>query len=256
MIDVGALRATWRAEEKVPFAGWDFSYLQSRMKINGPPWSYTEMAMQAMATVRSAVDLETGGGEVLLSMRSRWPERLAATEGYRPNYELAAQRLTPHGVAVHFVNNHAWDRLPFDDGSFDLVLNRHATLQVPEISRIVAPGGTFLTRQVDGRWCHDLEAVFGAKPQWPDNVLSSVSRRIAEETPLTVVVSEKWEGTISFTDVGAVVYYLKAVPWLVPGFTVANCMDELLELHQRLLAGGALQFSAGNFYLHATRPPD
>gem|GEM_PF-1972829 len=32
--------------------------------------------------------------------------------------------------------------------------------------------------------------------------------------------TEDWQGALCFTDVGAIVYYLKALPWPVPGFMV------------------------------------
>lgn len=34
-----------------------------------------------------------------------------------------------------------------------------------------------------------------------------------------------------FFDVGAIVYYLKAVPWQVPDFSVEKYFDKLLEIH-------------------------
>ena len=35
---------------------------------------------------------------------------------------------------------------------------------------------------------------------------------------LAIVDVQDWQGSLRFLDVGALVYYLKAVPWLVPGF--------------------------------------
>ena len=39
---------------------------------------------------------------------------------------------------------------------------------------------------------------------------------------------------MTFVDVGALVYYLRAVPWFVPGFSVATHQESLLRLQQRL----------------------
>ncbi len=47
--------------------------------------------------------------------------------------------------------------------------------------------------------------------------------KAAEEFPIT-----------SFTDVGAIVYYLKAIPWQIPDFTVSRYSDRLEELKHRL----------------------
>jgi SAM-dependent methyltransferase len=49
-------------------------------------------------------------------------------------------------------------RLPFADGAFDLAINRHESFRGDEAYRVLAPGGTFLTLQVD---YHDDDALFG-----------------------------------------------------------------------------------------------
>jgi hypothetical protein len=56
---------------------------------------------------------------------------------------------------------------------------------------------------------------------------------------------------LSFADVGAIVYYLRAVPWLVPGFTVETHLDYLLELHSKLRAGKELAFEAKKYLIEA-----
>ena len=98
-----SLISAWQAEERQPFSGWDFSYLEGRMVEDQAPWSYTTRAAELMRQVRSAIDLDTGGGEVLLKLRPAWPARMAATEAYPPNFRLASERLGALGVAVSSV---------------------------------------------------------------------------------------------------------------------------------------------------------
>jgi hypothetical protein len=47
----------------VPFAGWDFSYLNGRWHEETPPWSYTELVRGVLPQVDSLLDLGTGGGD-------------------------------------------------------------------------------------------------------------------------------------------------------------------------------------------------
>ena len=56
-----------------------------------------------------------------------------------------------------------------------------------------------------------------------------------------------------FTDVGAIVYYLKAIPWVVPGFTVKSHLRYLLVLQERLEAGEELGFYAAKFLIEASK---
>lgn len=247
------LISSWQAEERQPFTGWDFSYLESRMVEDQAPWSYTARAAELMRQVGSAIDLDTGGGEVLLKLRPAWPARMAATEEYPPNFRLATERLGPLGVQVTSVRLTRTDPMPFADGEFELVINRHAAFNCREVARILSPGGTFLTQQVDGRFAADLEAVFGAQPQWPDSTLDN-NLRWLKDAGLEIVTAREYIGRLSFTDVGAIVYYLRAVPWLVPGFSVATHQGGLLALQARQERGEGLSFRAGKFLIEAKKP--
>ncbi len=51
---------------------------------------------------------------------------------------------------------------------------------------------------------------------------------------------------MEFFDIGAVVYFLRKVIWMVPGFTVERHRERLLELHRRIEADGV-------FVAHSTR---
>lgn len=240
----------WRAEERQPFVGWDFSYLAGRMVEDPLPWDYIARACELMDDAASVLDMDTGGGERLLEMADHWPERVVATEEYPPNLALARERLEPLGVAVHDVHITDNDPLPFADGEFELVLNRHSAFNAAEVARILAPGGRFLTQQVHGMWTHDLMAYFGRTPQWPNATPQQYVPRL-QKAGLAIAQVQEWQGRLRFTDVGAIVYYLKAVPWEVPDFSVATHQDGLFALQQRLEESGDLSFFAGYYTIEA-----
>lgn len=251
--DRSELTKLWQTEEEAPFVGWDFSYLDGRMLVEEPDWSYTARARQLMRKATSVLDIATGGGERLLSMRDSWPETVAVTEGYPPNLELARTRLEPLGVRVVEAENDEYTPIPFENGAFDLVLNRHGALYVDEIARMLVPGGRLLTRQVHGLWAQDLLAAFDARPQWPDAAPEKYVPWL-REAGFEVVDVKEWAGKLAFTDVGAVVYYLRAVPWLVPGFSVATHTDHLMALQRELDAQGRLVYQASNYLIEAALP--
>lgn len=132
------------------------------------------------------------------------------------------------------------------------MLNRHAAFNAGEVARILAPGGTFLTQQVHGLYAHDLMAAFDAKPQWPDASLEKYVPRL-NAGGLTIITEEECVGQFSFTDVGAIVYYLKAVPWLVPGFSVAKHTDHLLALQRHFESGADLAFTDHRYLIEARK---
>jgi hypothetical protein len=51
---------------------------------------------------------------------------------------------------------------------------------------------------------------------------------------------------VEFFDVGAVVYFLRKVIWIVPGFSVARYRDTLRDLHEQIRRDGS-------FVAHSTR---
>jgi SAM-dependent methyltransferase len=251
-VNQAELVESWKREEVVPFTGWDFSHLDGRMLEDQPPWSYSTRAAELMRQAASVVDLGTGGGERLLKLREHWPEQVVVTEDYAPNFRLATERLTPLGVKVVKVELADNVPMPFADGEFDLVLNRHAGFNSSDVARSLSAGGTFLTQQVHGLWAYDLLAAFDAKPQWPTSTLDKYVPRL-KAAGLAIVNTLEWSGRLAFTDVGAIVYYLKAVPWLVPGFTVRTHARYLFKLQSRLEMGEALAFVARKYLIEACK---
>lgn len=248
-----ALRQAWLAEEQKPFEGWDFSYLDGRMIGEELPWDYMALAAAQMAQATSVLDIDTGGGERMLELRPHWPAKVVVSEGYPPNVALAQERLSPFGVTVVQMDSSNVARTPFADDEFDLVLNRHGAFNANELARILAPGGIFLTQQVHGLYAHDLQAHFGASPQWPGATYEDAVTRLAG-AGLELLHGEDWRGTLTFKDVGAVVYYLKAVPWMVPGFSIARDFARLLLLQERIDAEGELVYAHMHYWVEARQP--
>ncbi len=247
------LREQWLAEEQVPFRGWDFSYVDGRVIDEAPPWDYMAMAATQMAQSTAMLDMDTGGGERILSLRSHWPAKVVVSEGYPPNVALAQERLALLGVTVVEINSSNVAPMPFTDDEFDLVLNRHGAFNANELARILAPGGIFLTQQVHGLWAFDLMAHFDASPQWPGATYEDAITRLAV-AGLELLQGADWRGQLIVKDVGALVYYLRAVPWLVPGFSVARDFERLLSLHEQLEQDGELVYAAMRYWVEARQP--
>jgi SAM-dependent methyltransferase len=217
------------------------------------PWDYMAMAATQMAQATAMLDIDTGGGEKILELRSHWPAKVVVSEGYPPNVQLAQERLALLGVTVVEMDSSTVAPTPFADDEFDLVLNRHGAFNANELARILAPGGIFLTQQVHGLYAYDLMAHFGASPQWPDSTYEDAISRLAA-AGLELLQGEDWRGKFVFKDVGALVYYLKAIPWLVPGFSVERHFEQLLLLQARFEHEGELVFANMRYWLEARQP--
>src|ERR1700722_1709462 len=78
--------------DTVSVDGWDFSWLDGRATEQRPSWGYQRLMAERLATANAALDLQTGGGEVLAGA-GRLPPVMAATESWRPNLAKATRLL-------------------------------------------------------------------------------------------------------------------------------------------------------------------
>ena len=51
------------------------------------------------------------------------------------------------------------------------------------------------------------------------------------------------------------VYFLRFVPWIAPGFTVPTYRETLRRLHQAIERHGAFETTASRTLVEATKPP-
>ena len=236
----------------VPVEGWDFSWFDGRATEERPSWGYARMMAERMRRAGAALDIQTGGGEVLAGIPAP-PPVLAATESWPPNVELARRNLAALGARVVQAADDA--ALPFPAESFDLVVSRHPVELVwPEIARVLRPGGTFFSQQVGAGSNRELTD-FMMGPQPVSDARSAARARAGAETAGLVVTGlrEQVLRTV-FSDVGAVVYFLRKVLWTVPGFTVAGYRDPLRRLHEKIQAEGPFVAHARRFLIEARKP--
>jgi SAM-dependent methyltransferase len=245
-----------------PFSGWDLSWLDHRWRSEPLPWDYSVRVAALACRAATMLDMGTGGGEVLSRLPAR-ANRTVATEAWPPNVPVAGRRLLPLGIPVIQVEgardnmdqNRAGDggRLPFRDGSLDLICNRHESFLAVELSRVLAPGGTFVTQQVDYHDHDDLTQMLGIEmPEEPDSWIGLAEQQVAE-AGLVIEEAARADERIQFNDIAAVVYYLKAVSWSIPEYSLETHRDRLRALYDDASAWPAIT-RGHRFLLVASKP--
>lgn len=238
--------------------GWDFSSFEGRWMESKPPWDYREKVVSRLPGVASLVDLGTGGGEFLSSV-APLPRQTVATEGYRPNVTLARDRLKQLGVEV--VETYCEDndkvpqlgRLPFKEGSADLIIDRHESFVAIEVFRVLKPSGKFITQQVGSMNLHQLNELLCAEAPEDSWSLEAAASQL-ELAGFAVTEKRKAELVSQFNDVGAVVMYLRAAPWQIPDFDVTRYKGKLKELDGVIRERGYLEATATRFLIEAAKP--
>ncbi|MEH7460489.1 class I SAM-dependent methyltransferase [Bacillus sp. JJ1127] len=233
------------------FSGWDFSFITEtgRMKSQLLSWSYGSMAFQLIQNANAMLDMGTGGGE-FLSMLKPFPPSVYATEGYTPNIPIAKNKLEPLGVKVVEVASD--NALPFADKQFDLILNQHESYVASEVKRILSPNGIFLTQQVGGLDCAEINEHLSVplNQEYADWTLETACNAL-QQNGFTILKSKEEFPLQRFYDIGALIYYLKAIPWQIPEFTTEKYYNKLYNIHQLILQKGYFDVKQHRFLIQA-----
>jgi SAM-dependent methyltransferase len=236
----------------VPVEGWDFSWFEGRATEERPPWGYAHRMGERMGNVATALDIGTGGGEVLATV-PRPPALLVATESWPPNIAVAHERLAPLGVHVVAVADSP--SLPFIVNAFELVVSRHPVVILwDEIARVLRPGGTYLSQQIGAGTNRELTD-FMMGPQ-PVNLRRSVESLRAEagEAGLEVLDLRSCALRVAFYDIAAVVHFLRKVHWTVPDFSVQKYEQRLRAMHELIESEGSFVSTAQRVLLEVRQP--
>lgn len=239
-----------------PFKGWDFSYIVDSGRMVEAPlkWHYFNKIKPYINGAEKLLDMGTGGGEVLSRLRPL-PPKTYATESYPPNVRVAREKLSSLGVEVVYVEEAAEppynDKLPFEDGFFDLVINRHEAYSPRELKRVLKEDGVFITQQVGCfTTANLLKDMLGSKASFGNwNLRSAVNE--LERNGFTISDADEHISFVRFYDIGAIVYYLKAIPWLIDGFVPEKYRNELMYIHYRIEHDGCYEVLNHRFVIIA-----
>lgn len=226
--------------------GWGFGWLDGRATEERPPWGFARLLADRLAIAGSALDIDTGGGEVI-DEAPRLPRHMVVTESWPPNVQRAREILGPRGVQV--VETVLDEALPFPDSTFDLVSARHPVKpNWREVHRVLRPGGHYLGQHVGPASAVELiEFLLGPLPEeartgrHPERECAA-----ARAAGFAVETLHEARCRMEFFDVGAVVWILRKCVWWVPDFTVERYAEPLHALDAQMRAGHP-------FVAHSTR---
>ncbi len=246
------LKQIWlKEQEAAHIRGWDFSHINGRFEENDLPWDYNRIVQSYLKEDMKLLDIDTGGGEFLLSLNH--PHcNTSATEGYPPNVALCVKTLLP--IGIDFREMSRYDSMPFDDNSFDIVINRHGNYDVEELYRVLKPNGLFITQQV-GR-DNDKEFIVLLCPEHTNPFPLAALKPQCEQfkkAGFTILRSKEAYRPIKFYDVGALVWFARVIEWEFQGFSVENNFNRLIETQRVLEQHGSLDGTIHRYMIVAEK---
>ena len=249
-----ALISQWLEEESVAtMLGWDFSHIQERYSGEPElPWDYGQLVKQYLTPDTKLLDMDTGGGEFLLSLNHP-PQLTSATEGWPPNVELCQKTLLPLGIDFRPADTEV--SLPFDDNTFDLVINRHGSYHPREIHRVLKPGGIFLTQQMGAENDREFVNLLFSRElplPFPEQYLSVAENKF-QCVGFEILDGQECFRPMRFYDVGALVWFARIIQWEFPGFSVETCLDGLNKARRIMEQQGYVEGNIHRFLLIARK---
>lgn len=144
--------------------------------------------------------------------------------------------------------------MPFDEKQFDLIINKHESYSPQEVRKVLTDDGIFVTQQVGGSDCTDINKALGApiNHEFSHWKLSYAVKEL-QVNGFEVLEAKEEFPVQCFYDIGALLYYLKAIPWQVPDFKSEKYIAQLYKIHEMIQSKGYFDVKQHRFILKAKK---
>ena len=242
----------WKYEENIArIYGWNFSHIDGKYLEEELSWNYKNIINKYLKPNDILLDIDTGGGEFLLSL-NHLCDKTYATEGYPPNVELCKNRLLSLGINFFEVTDYS--KMPFKNEQFDIIINRHGKYNIQELHRILKKDGIFITQQVGED--NDRELVELLLPNTPKQFKGlnlTHQKRLFLNQGFSIIDEKEDFKSIKFFDVGALIWFAKIIQWEFIDFSVDKCYNQLLKAQNILESNGSINGTIHRYLIVAQK---
>ncbi len=165
------------------------------------PWDYEDVVQRYLRPADTVLDVGTGGGERLAS--------LAGSFGHGLGIDIDPEMVrvaTEQCAAGNLDFRVCSERLETVAETFDVVLNRHAPLDLAAVAAHLEPGGYFITQQVGEQNMACVKAALGQSAGPPP-----IARQTVSASGLRLLAFLDYDVEYVVRDITSLIFWLNAL---------------------------------------------
>jgi SAM-dependent methyltransferase len=179
--------------------GWDFTGMN---ELRQPvPWDYLDVVARYLRPSDAVLDVGTGAGERLRELAPSFGRGLGI-DADPEMVRLARENPVPGNLSFQVCS----ERLESVPGTFDVILDRHAPLDLGAIAARLRPDGYFITQQVGERNMACVKAALGRAPGPPP-----IRRQPITASGLRLLAFLEYDVEYVVRDIESLVFWLNAL---------------------------------------------
>ena len=234
--------------------GWDFS--QVRVVEEGPRIDYSKVVEFHLRRNKTLLDIGTGGGERLEAFAPKVREAIG-TDIDRKMIKTAAEDLGKS--SLHNVNLILCDseRIPIAGSHIDIVIDRYAPFNAKEVSRILKPGGTFITQQVSEGDKGNFKEIFQRGQSYGEKSGTLKKRYLMElrEAGIRIIEERTVNTTEYYESMDDVIFLLANTP-IIPDFDFKKEQDKLEKIEEKFKNNKGIRTNSERFLIVGSKGVD
>jgi len=126
--------------------------------------------------------------------------------------------------------------------------------RMAEIGHFLCAGGRYVTQQVGGENCTNLNRFLQDKPyfRYADTTLAKEVGQLEAAGFRILDQREAFPG-LTFFDITGVVFYLRAISWQIEDFSVEKYRRKLFQIHKIIEKEGGFEVKEHRFMIEAVK---
>lgn len=234
--------------------GWDFS--QVKVVEEGSRIDYSKVVESRLGIDKTLLDVGTGGGERLEAFAPKVREAIGIDVD-RELIKTTAENLGKSSLQnVNLILCDS-EKVPIAGASIDMVIDRQSPFNAKEVSRILKPGGTFITQQVSEGDKSNFKEIFQRGQSYEKKSSTLKKRYLTELREAGIrIIEERAVNTTEYYESMDDVIFLFANTPIIPDFDFEKEQDKLEKIEEKFRTDKGIRTNSERFLIVGSKAVD